>query len=112
MRIDGRKNGATVYVAAVSQVNSSEARGEQLLQQMRTWAARDGVKKFNLIGHSQGGPTARYVGSVAPELVASISTVASPARMTEEDNNNPVNELITNYSKLTTFFGSWPSMPG
>ncbi|CAH0350802.1 triacylglycerol lipase [Aquabacterium sp. CECT 9606] len=104
---DLRKNGATVYVAAVSQVNSSELRGEQLLQQMRAWAARDGIKKFNLIGHSQGGPTARYVAGVAPELVASITTVASPARMTVEDGNNPVNDLITNYSKLTTFLGSF-----
>ncbi|MDI1261014.1 triacylglycerol lipase [Aquabacterium sp.] len=104
---DLRKNGATVYVAAVSQVNSSELRGEQLLQQMRAWAARDGIKKFNLIGHSQGGPTARYVAGVAPDLVASITTVASPSLMTVEDGNNPVNDLITNYSKLTTFFGSF-----
>lgn len=40
---DLRRNGATVYVAAVSQVNSSEARGEQLLKQMQQWAARDGA---------------------------------------------------------------------
>lgn len=104
---DLRKNGAKVYVAAVSQVNSSELRGEQLLQQMRAWAARDGIKKFNLMGHSQGGPTSRYVAGVAPDLVASITTVASPARMTVEDGNNPVNELITNYSELTSFFGSF-----
>lgn len=104
---DLRRNGATVYVAAVSQVNSSELRGEQLLQQMRQWAARDGVQKFNLIGHSQGGPTARYVAGVAPELVASITTVASPARMLAADNDNPVNDLITNYSELTSFFGSF-----
>src|SRR3989344_3278019 len=64
-----RRNGAKVYVAAVSEVNSSSVRGEQLLQQMKQWAARDGVKKFNLIGHSQGGPTSRYVAGVAPELV-------------------------------------------
>lgn len=104
---DLRKNGAKVYVAAVSQVNSSEARGEQLLKQMRQWAAADGIKKFNLIGHSQGGPTARYVAGVAPELVASITTVASPARMTAADGDNSVNDLINNYSQLTSGFGSF-----
>ena len=104
---DLRSNGATVYVAAVSQVNSAEARGEQLLQQMRAWAARDGVQKFNLIGHSQGGPTSRYVAGVAPELVASITTVGSPARMAPSDADNPVNDLINNYSKAVSFFGSF-----
>ena len=72
-----RKNGAKVYVAAVSEVNSSSVRGEQLLQQMKQWAAKDGIKKFNLLGHSQGGPTARYVAGVAPDLVASVTTMAS-----------------------------------
>lgn len=104
---DLRKNGATVYVAAVSQVNSAEARGEQLLQQMRTWAARDGVKKFNLIGHSQGGPTSRYVAGVAPDLVASITTVGSPSRMIASDAENPVADMINNYSKAVSFFGSF-----
>ena len=104
---DLRKNGAKVYVAAVSQVNSSEVRGEQLLKQMQQWAAADGVTKFNLIGHSQGGPTARYVAGVAPQLVASITTVASPARMTASDADNSVNDLINNYSQLTSGFGSF-----
>lgn len=104
---DLRRNGATVYVAAVSQVNSSEARGEQLLKQMQQWVARDGVKKFNLIGHSQGGPTARYVGGVAPQMVASITTVASPSRMSVQDADNNIAKLINNYSSLTSAFGSF-----
>jgi triacylglycerol lipase len=104
---DLRKNGAKVYVAAVSQVSSSEGRGEQLLKQMQQWAAKDGVKKFNLIGHSQGGPTARYVAGVAPSMVASITTVASPSRMTVQDGNNNIANLINNYSSLTTSFGSF-----
>lgn len=104
---DLRKNGAKVYVAAVSQVSSSEGRGEQLLEQMQQWAAKDGVKKFNLIGHSQGGPTARYVAGVAPGLVASITTVASPSRMTVQDGDNAIADLINNYSSLTTSFGSF-----
>ncbi len=49
---DLRRSGATVYLAEVSQVNSSALRGEQLLKQLKQWAARDGVRKFNLIGHS------------------------------------------------------------
>ncbi|MBI2734680.1 MAG: triacylglycerol lipase [Aquabacterium sp.] len=102
-----RRNGATVYVAAVSQVNSSEARGEQLLKQMQQWAAKDGVKKFNIIGHSQGGPTARYVAGVVPGMVASITTVASPARMSAADANNQIAALINNYSSLTSSFGSF-----
>mgnify|MGYP006175506079 CR=1 FL=1 len=34
-----------------------------------------GADKVNLIGHSHGGPTIRYVASVAPELVASATSV-------------------------------------
>lgn len=73
-----RAGGATVYIAQVSQVNDNDVRGEQLLRQLRQWAAAGGHEKFNLIGHSQGGPTARYVAGVAPSLVASVTTVASP----------------------------------
>jgi len=71
-----RDGGATVYVAQVNPSQTTEYRGEQLLQQMKQWAAKDGVKKFNLIGHSHGGPTTRYVAGVAPSMVASVSTVA------------------------------------
>lgn len=71
-----RDGGATVYIAQVSPSQTTEYRGEQLLQQMKQWAAKDGVKKFNLIGHSHGGPTTRYVAGVAPSMVASVSTVA------------------------------------
>ncbi|MBI5333046.1 MAG: triacylglycerol lipase [Burkholderiales bacterium] len=71
-----RDGGATVYIAQVNPSQTTEYRGEQLLQQMKQWAAKDGVKKFNLIGHSHGGPTTRYVAGVAPSMVASVSTVA------------------------------------
>ncbi|MBU0918225.1 MAG: lipase, partial [Gammaproteobacteria bacterium] len=49
-----RKEGATVYVASVNPSQTTEFRGEELIQQMKQWAAKDGVKKFNLIGHSHG----------------------------------------------------------
>jgi triacylglycerol lipase len=73
-----RSGGATVYTPSVSAANSNEARGEQLLQTLRALKAAHGHEKFNLVGHSQGGATARYVAAVAPELVASVTTVGAP----------------------------------
>lgn len=73
-----RDGGATVYTPSVSAANSNELRGEQLLQTLRRLKAVYGHAKFNLIGHSQGGATARYVAAVAPELVASVTTVGAP----------------------------------
>lgn len=73
-----RSGGSVVYTPSVSGAATSEARGEQLLQQLRALKAAYGHQKFNLVGHSHGGPTARYVAAVAPELVASVTTVGSP----------------------------------
>lgn len=73
-----RDRGATVFVTQVSAFNSTAARGEQLLDQVETIAAITGKPKVNLIGHSHGGLDIRYVASVRPDLVASVTTVASP----------------------------------
>lgn len=73
-----RSSGATVYVPQQSAANASEVRGEQLLAQLRQLKAAYGHTKFNLVGHSHGGQTVRYVASVAPELVASVTTVGTP----------------------------------
>ncbi|VEB43459.1 Lactonizing lipase precursor [Chromobacterium violaceum] len=62
-------------MAEVSATGSNETRGEQLLQQVRRILAITGAQKVNLIGHSQGAPTARYVAGVRPDLVASVTTV-------------------------------------
>ncbi|MCV5343391.1 alpha/beta fold hydrolase, partial [Escherichia coli] len=62
-------------VAQVSATNSSEVRGEQLLAQVETLLAAIGAEKVNLIGHSHGGPTTRYVASVRPDLVASVTSI-------------------------------------
>ena len=70
--------GAKVYVTTVSQLNATEVRGEQLLAQVQQILAITGKSKVNLIGHSHGGLDVRYVASVRPDLVASVSTVASP----------------------------------
>jgi triacylglycerol lipase len=70
-----RSGGAQVYVAQVSATNSTEVRGEQLLLQVKQVLAATGAAKVNLIGHSHGSPTARYVASVRPDLVASVTGV-------------------------------------
>ncbi|GAB6260495.1 triacylglycerol lipase [Photobacterium sp. R1] len=69
------KDGAKVFVAQISATNSTELRGEQLLAQVEDVLAITGAEKVNLIGHSHGGPTARYVASVAPEMVASVTSI-------------------------------------
>jgi triacylglycerol lipase len=73
-----RAGGAQVYVVNLSAANSSELRGEQLLQELENLSALTGATKFNLIGHSQGGLSARYVAAVRPELVASVTTFGTP----------------------------------
>lgn len=70
-----RADGAKVYVVQVSAANSTEVRGEQLLTQVKQILAATGATKVNLIGHSHGGPTTRYVASVRPDLVASVTSV-------------------------------------
>jgi len=71
-----RKDGATVYQTQVSAVHYTEVRGEQLIDQIENILAVSGAQKVNLIGHSHGGPTIRYVASVRPDLVASVTTIA------------------------------------
>ena len=85
---DLARNGANVWATRVSPFNSSEIRGEQLLQQVKEITAITGAKKVNLIGHSHGGPTIRYVAGVTPELVASLTGVGAP------NAGSPVADLI------------------
>lgn len=73
-----RKDGASVYVTQVSQLDTSEARGEQLLEQVEDIVAISGKAKVNLFGHSHGGPTIRYVAAVRPDLVASVTSIGAP----------------------------------
>jgi len=70
--------GATVFVTSVSQFNTSQERGEQLIDQIETITAITGKPKVNLIGHSHGGLDVRYVAAVRPDLVASVTSVGSP----------------------------------
>jgi triacylglycerol lipase len=75
---DLKSGGAQVFVTQVSAAGSAEERGEQLLQQIEFIAASTGAGKVNLIGHSEGGLDARYVMGVRPDLIASLTTVATP----------------------------------
>src|SRR6058998_1831686 len=65
--------GAKVFVTDVSALNSSEVRGEQLIEQIEQIRAITGKAKVNPIGHSQGGIDVRYVAAVRPDLVASVT---------------------------------------
>lgn len=66
--------GADVHVAHVAAANATEIRGEQLLEQVEDILAITGAEKVNLIGHSHGSMTARYVAGVRPDLVASVTS--------------------------------------
>ncbi|KUZ77340.1 alpha/beta hydrolase [Burkholderia ubonensis] len=83
---DLQQHGATVYVANLSGYQSDDGpngRGEQLLAQVKQVLAQTGAAKVNLIGHSQGGLSSRYVAAVAPDLVASVTTIGTPHRGSE-----------------------------
>jgi triacylglycerol lipase len=83
---DLQSHGAAVYVANLSGFQSDDGpngRGEQLLTYVKQVLAATGATKVNLIGHSQGGLTSRYVAAVAPQLVASITTIGTPHRGSE-----------------------------
>lgn len=72
---DLRANGGEVFVTQISPINSPEVRGEQLLAQIQQILAVTGAEKVNLIGHSHGAHTVRYVAGVAPDVVASATTM-------------------------------------
>ncbi len=58
------------------------------MEQVKEIAAITGADKVNLIGHSHGGPTIRYVAGSEPKLVASLTTVGAPHK------GSPVADLI------------------
>ncbi len=71
-----------VFTPAVDPFSDSERRGEELLAHVERILAETGRARVNLIGHSQGGLDARYVASVRPDLVESVTTFATPHRGT------------------------------
>lgn len=101
-----RKAGATVLIAQVSAVNGNDVRGEQLLQQLKAWQAAKGYAKFNLVGHSQGGPTVRYTAGVAPQLVASVTAVGGPHVIDTSLPPDSIMQLLTTQPKLFATVGA------
>lgn len=73
-----RSAGARVFIPHLSATHSNETRGEQLLAQINRVLLGTGASKVNLIGHSQGALAARYAGALAPEVVASVTSVSGP----------------------------------
>ena len=69
--------GTKVYTSTVSATGSTEVRGEQLRAELKRLRIvnNNPTMKFNLIGHSHGSPTARYVAAVEPGLVASVTSI-------------------------------------
>lgn len=72
------QGGASVHPVMISAINSSQVRGEQLLQAVEQVLRDTGATRVNLIGHSQGALSARYVAAKRPDLVASVTSVAGP----------------------------------
>ncbi|BFM17005.1 triacylglycerol lipase [Maricurvus nonylphenolicus] len=78
-------SGARVYVAPLSPLHEDYTRGEQARRFIEEIVipyehsrGYHWVDKVNILGHSQGGITARYVAGVHPHLVATISTIGTP----------------------------------
>lgn len=98
-----RANGAQVFVVKVSSVNSPYVRGEQLLNQVQQIRSLTGAAKVNLIGHSLGAPTARYVAGVRPGIVASVVTVGGSNGVPQL--NSLASSLMQQEGSLLTFIG-------
>lgn len=92
--------GAKVYTAHINAFNSSVERGEQLIEELDNIRAVDpSIKKFNLVAHSQGGLTSRYVMNVRPDLVASVTTMGSPHQ------GAPISDVLNNVFPEDTLLG-------
>lgn len=88
------KNGASVYVTQEASFQSSDVRGEQLLSQVQNILAISGAAKVNLIGHSHGSQSIRYVAGVLPARIASATAVGGP------NTGSPVADVIKGISEI------------
>lgn len=77
------KGETLVFTPAVDPFNMSDVRGAQLEDHIKKILAETGYAKVNIIGHSQGGLDARVVAHNRPDLVASVTTFATPHNGTE-----------------------------
>ena len=72
-----------VFTPSVDPFNDSEVRAQTLLAQVEAIVAQTGRAKVNLIGHSQGGLDSRIIANLRPDLVASVTTFATPHQGTK-----------------------------
>lgn len=96
-----QSEGARVYVPKINAFDSSAKRGEALIAQLESIRAASGgsIQKFNLIGHSQGGITARYVMNTRPDMVASVTTLNTPHK------GSPLADVATGIAPSGTLQG-------
>lgn len=96
-----QQRGAEVYVAPINAFASSTERGEQLLAFLEDIqdASAGRIQRFNLVGHSQGGMTSRYVMYARPDLIASVTTIGTP------HTGAPVADVITGIAPESTLQG-------
>ncbi|WP_445178233.1 lipase family alpha/beta hydrolase [Pseudomonas sp. McL0111] len=73
-----RDAGAQVFVPQLSATHDNEVRGQQLLTQIQRVLQGTGATRVNLIGHSQGALASRYAAALAPDQVASVTSVSGP----------------------------------
>lgn len=86
-----RDDGATVLLPELSTLTSTQVRGEQLRSYLNTYfAVHPEVQKVNLLGHSFGAPTIRYVAATMPDRIASVTTAGG---------TNNGNKLADQYAK-------------
>ena len=77
-----------VFTPPVDPFNDSTTRGRQLLAHVERIVAETGHARVNLVGHSQGGLDARVVAHERPDLVASVTTIATPHQGT------PISDVV------------------
>ncbi len=82
VRDDLAEVGELVYTPAVDPFNDSEVRGAELLAHIERVIEETGAARVNIIAHSQGGLDARFAAAMRPELIESITTIATPHRGT------------------------------
>jgi triacylglycerol lipase len=73
-----RESGGQVFVPQLSATHDNEVRGQQLMLQIDRVLQGTGTGKVNLIGHSQGALACRYAAALAPEKIASVTSVSGP----------------------------------
>ncbi len=108
--------GASPYTPQVPGWNSDEVRGEILLAYIEDLLVTTGAQKVNLIGHSQGGTTSRYVAAVRPDLVASVTTIATPhfgSPVADQIKDSPLESFaVTLGNAIATFEAILAGEPG